>query len=169
MIGKRIDADLGRAAHDLLCWAREANPELLADLVSTLGRLGSPLVASTLAPLAEHPDAEVRLAVAQALGELGGASPATVAALIALSRDEVDEVRSWATFSLSCDELANAPGVTDALAAKLDDSCEEVRVEAVRGLATRADARVLGAALDLAPEWARHPIFRQAIERLSLP
>ena len=122
------------AARELLAWTRAAGREL-ADLVSALARLGEPALAREIAPLARHPDAEVRLVVAQGLDALADASPATVAALVLLSQDDVDEVRSWATFALSADHLVGAVGVGDALAARLGDDCEEVRVEAVRGLA----------------------------------
>ena len=157
-----------RATGELLAWTGGVRREALADLVSALSRLGEPALAEEIAPLAVHDDPEVRLAVAQGLDELAAASPATVAALVALSRDAVDEVRSWATFALSGDHLAGLGGVADALAARLEDPSEEIRVEAVRGLARRGDARAIDAALDLAPQWSRNPIFRDAVDRKSV-
>ena len=157
-----------RAAGELLASARTADPDALADLVSALARLGDPAMAREVAPLAEHHDPRVRLAVAQALDALGDTSPATVTALILLSRDAVDEVRSWATFALAGDALSDAPGAPEALAAKLGDPADEVRVEAVRGLARRGDRRAIGAALDLAPAWAGDPVFRDAVDGLRL-
>ena len=137
MIGKRSDVDVARAAGDLLRWACAVRPEGLPDVVSALGQLGEPCLANEIAPLAAHECAQVRVVVAQVLGELPDASPATVAALVALSRDCDEEVRSWATFGLACDRLAGAPGVEDALFANLADPAEDVRVEAARGLARR--------------------------------
>ncbi len=169
MLGHETNGvEMRRAAGDLLASARTADPDALADLVSALGRLGERTIARELAPLAEHDDPGVRLAVAQALGRLGDSTPATVAALILLSRDRVDEVRSWATFALADEELFDAPGAPEALAAKLGDPVEEVRVEAVRGLLRRGDPRAIGAALDLAPAWAGDPVFRDAVEGLRL-
>lgn len=157
-----------RAAGELLASARSADPDALADLVSALARLGQPAIARELAPLAEHHEPQVRVAVAQALDKLGDSSPAAVAALILLSRDAVDEVRSWATFALAGDALSAAPGAPEALAANLGDPADEVRVEAVRGLARHGDSRAICAALDLAPAWAGDPVFRDAVDGLRL-
>ncbi len=160
---------VGRAAADLVAAAREAPVDALADLVSALSRLGDPAVAGALAPLAEHADPQVRVAVAQALGRLGDSAPSAVAALIALSRDRVEEVRSWATFALADDALREASGVPEALVARLEDPAEEVRIEAVRGLAGRGDPRAVDTAFELAPSWSGDPTFLQAIERLTPP
>ena len=138
MSGNQIQADVVRAAADLLEWTRTANDAALPDLVSALGGLGEPALAGKIAPLVEHVNPEVRLVVAQVLGELRDDSPATAAALAALSRDPVEEVRSWATFSLAAEPLVHVAGVDDALLARLGDESEEVRVEAVRGLARLA-------------------------------
>lgn len=154
------------AAAELLAWARAVGSDALPDVVGALGQLGEPALAREIAPLSDHPDADVRVAVAQVLVELADASPATVAALVLLSRDDVVEVRSWATFGLATDALKHATGVGDALAARLDDASQEVRVEAVRGLAPRGHPRAIDVALELAPEWAGNPVFRQAVRDL---
>jgi HEAT repeat protein len=166
MRGSIDRAEAARAAADLLAWAEAGGSAALPDVVSVLARLGDPALARAIAPLAEHRDAEVRLVVAQALGELGDRSPASIAALVILSRDLVDEVRSWATFALAADALADAPGVAAALAARLEDPVAEVRIEAVRGLAPSGHPRAVDVALELAPEWAGNPVFRQAVEEL---
>ena len=118
-------------------WADGRTRPRLADLISALGQLPRPRRSTTeIATLASTRDAEVRLVVAQALGDVTHAIPARPSsALIVLSRDPVDEVRSWATFGAGrarC--LADAPGVCDALKARLDDPSTDVRVEAERGL-----------------------------------
>ena len=160
---------MARAAATLLEWLSGARCAAAADLVSALGRAGLPGLAPSLAPLARHPEPEVRLAVAHALGAGGDSSPATVAALVILSRDRVDEVRSWATFALADGRRATAPGVPDALTARLDDTCDEVRVEAVRGLACRGSSRAVDTAFELAPAWAESPVFREAVRELRTP
>ncbi|HEX8207551.1 MAG TPA: HEAT repeat domain-containing protein [Solirubrobacteraceae bacterium] len=135
MIGERSEVDVARAAGELLEWTRVVRPEGLPDVVSALGALGEPSLAPAIAALADHHDPEVRLVVAQALGGLPDSSPLTVGALVVLSCDDVEEVRSWATFGLGTDRLNRSPGVDDALLARLADPSEEVRVEAARGLA----------------------------------
>ena len=161
------DIEMGRAARTLLRWCEAGDADVLAELASVLARAGVPGIAADLTKLAGHPAAEVRLVIAQALGELQDASAASVAALVALSRDRVDEVRSWATFGLAGDRLAAVEGVTDALAARLDDTSEEVRVEAVRGLAARGDVRAIDTAFELAPQWSGDPVFRDAVRRIQ--
>jgi len=59
--------------------------------------------------------------------------------------DVDDSVRDWATFGIGslCD--IDTPELRDALAARLADADEEVRGEAVVGLATRGDNRAIRA------------------------
>ena len=134
MSAKSTDVNLARVAGELLDWAQRANAPGLPDLVSALGQLGVADLNDAVAGLAAHEDPEVRLVVAQALGNLKQATPQTVSALITLSTDAVDEVRSWATFALARELLAHEPGVCDALRARLDDPSKDVRAEAERGL-----------------------------------
>jgi HEAT repeat protein len=138
VIGKRSEVDVARAAGELLEWTRAVRPGGLPDLVSALGRLGEPALVPGIAALAQHVDPEVRLVVAQVLGEIPDESTATVEALVVLSCDCVEEVRSWATFGLAAERLSRSQGVDDALLARLADPSEEVRVEAARGLARLA-------------------------------
>ncbi|HEX8121549.1 MAG TPA: HEAT repeat domain-containing protein [Solirubrobacteraceae bacterium] len=163
-----LDIEVARSAATLLQWFVHVKSAVLADFVSALGRTQLPQLAHELAPLADHADTEVRVAVAQALGELADGSAATVAALVLLSRDADDEVRSWATFALAAEQLDGAAGVRDALAARLRDDSEDVRVEAVRGLARRGDPAAIDAAFELAPSRCDDPLFRDAVERLGL-
>ena len=67
------------------------------------------------------------------------------------------------------DRLPSTPGIDEALRARLDDPCDEVRIEAVRGLAARGDARAIDTALELAPDWCDEPTFRDAVRRLQTP
>ena len=99
-----------------------------------------------LLPLADHDDARVRRAVAQALPSvLGEADTAeTVVALIRLSRDHDEDVRDWACFALGTQlsEIDSAT-VRDALVARLTDPHDDTRCEALLGLARRRDERAL--------------------------
>jgi HEAT repeat protein len=135
--------------------------EPTADLIAAL--LGSPATAPAdladavawcyddaalplLLPLARHPDAGVRRAVAQALPSvMGDAFPGdTVRALVTLSADADDDVRDWACFALGTQlSEVDEPEVRNALAARLDDPHDDTRCEALLGLARRRDTRAL--------------------------
>lgn len=168
MIENVEKVDVQRAVGDLIAFARVADPSALPDLVSALGRFRDTGVATEFAALADQPEAEVRLVVAQALSEQPHPSPAVVAALTLLSRDAVDEVRSWATFALAAESLGDAPGTIDALRARLTDPSPDVRVEAVRGLGRGGDPEVVETALELAPGRADDPVFLEAVSQLTL-
>jgi HEAT repeat protein len=153
---------------ELLAFAREAEPGALPDLLSALGRFRCPGLAQEIAGLADHPQAEVRLVVAQALNQQSDASSPAVAALVRLSADTVEEVRSWATFALAGDHFHDVPGVDEALRARLTDLSPDVRVEAIRGLGRNGDAAVVEAALDLAPGRADDPVYLDAVSQLTV-
>ena len=90
--------------------------------------------------LAEHSASVVRYAVAQTLD---GKTDAEVDLLIALSRDEDGDVRNWATFGLGTLCEKNSPQIRNALLHRTEDTHDEARGEALLGLATRGDLRVL--------------------------
>lgn len=86
-------------------------------------------------------NADVRHAVAAGLG--GEGSSEAVDALIELMQDSVDYVRDWATFSLgnelSKDLFVDSPKIREALRGRLSDTNEDIRSEAIWGLAIRKD------------------------------
>src|SRR5262249_35911230 len=122
----------------------DADPRVVTAALYALAHLqrGGP---SELAALTSHASADVRAALAYALGRRG--DPVSLATLITLSRDEDKDTRDWATFGLGslCDVAT--PQIRDALAARLGDSDEEVRGEAMLGLAKRRDERAVAAIL----------------------
>ena len=81
-----------------------------------------------------------------------------LAALIALSADDDLDVRDWATFALGTLSEDDGAPLRDALAARLDDEDEDVRLEAVHGLALRGDARAAEPARDLLAAHAGEPV-----------
>ena len=129
-----VRQDTSRITAELIEWAQSANEAALADAVSLIARLGDPSAAPAIARLTRHRDGEVRLVVAQALAAIGDGSAATVAALIELSNDMAEEVRSWATYALGAESLASTSGVREALQARLDDDSDDVRSEALRAM-----------------------------------
>jgi HEAT repeat protein len=125
--------------------AAEDEDAPLASVVAALGHVGDSAALDLIFPLADHPSAEVRLAVAFALATL---SPEpldrdTRSALIRLCRDTEAEVRDWATFGLGTLSTADGPDVRDALLARAEDSNLEARAEALFGLAVRRDPRAV--------------------------
>ena len=77
-------------------------------------------------------------------------------ALVELTADPEPGIRDWATFALGTLSPQDTPALRDALAARLDDSDDSTRIEAVHGLALRGDTRALDAVLDLLGEVGPH-------------
>lgn len=115
------------------------HPEAIASALIACGHLGVGESAA-ICMHARHADPGVRLAVAICLG--GRESPESLATLAALCGDEDRDVRNWATFGLGSACRSDTPGVRDALAARLAEDDEEIRGEAILGLARRGDRRV---------------------------
>lgn len=123
--------------------ARDPSTELLAAIANACVDFHDPSVVTMLAPHAGHADVSVREAVLHAVRR--SSHPEALAALISLSRDPEDELREWATFALGSQlPLVDAPGIREALAARLTDRHEVVRDEAIIGLGLRGDQRALG-------------------------
>ena len=122
---------------------REPPAALLACIANACVDFHDPAVVTMLAPHAGHADEAVREAVLHAVRR--SSHPEAIAALIALSRDAVDELREWATFALGSQlPLVDSAELRDALAARLTDAHEATRDEAMIGLGLRSDARALG-------------------------
>ncbi len=104
--------------------------------------------ASSLEPLLDlldYPSDAVREAVATSLASAmaGEEEERGIAALITLSADRSAEVRDWACFALGTLLDCDGDAIREALAARLDDPCDDTRCEAVLGLARRGDERGL--------------------------
>jgi methionyl-tRNA formyltransferase len=132
----------------------EEDPEVLATIASAFGNLGEPYGLETLLKLRRHADPRVREGAADALA--GRDDERVFAALVELTADPEPGIRDWATFALGTLSPQNTPTLRDALAARLDDSDDSTRIEAVHGLALRGDARALDATLDLLGEVGPH-------------
>lgn len=125
--------------------AGEPAREPVLSVVTALGACGDPAAVPELLAAADHPDPEVRRAVA---GALAGLVPAghleAFGVLLELSRDGDARVRDWAVLALA--ELPDdTPLVREALAERLADPDPETAAEAARGLAIRQDPRAVDA------------------------
>jgi methionyl-tRNA formyltransferase len=132
----------------------EEDPEVLATIASAFGNLGAPYGLETLLKLRRHADPRVREGAADALA--GRDDERVFDALVELTADPEPGIRDWATFALGTLSPQDTPTLRDALAARLDDSDDSTRIEAVHGLALRGDARALDATLDLLGEVGPH-------------
>lgn len=130
------------AVSQMLQHENEIQP--LISEIHALGHLDNPPAVPLIVSYQQHPEAEVRFAVACALGPFAN-DPEAIQALMALTRDADDDVRDWAVFGLGNLGDADFTEIRDALFARLKDSNEEVREEAMVGLAKRKDPRVLAA------------------------
>ena len=118
----------------------DAEPIVIASALYALGHLGRG-EPPQLARLSTHASEEVRHALAYALG--GRTDAISTEALVALSRDVDTDTRDWATFALGALSDEDTPAIRDALIARLNDSDDDVRAEAIAGLAKRRDERAV--------------------------
>jgi HEAT repeat protein len=96
---------------------------------------------SDFSPLARHESQAVRYAIAHALS--GHHQADAIAILIELTTDVDDSIRDWATFAIGTQCDVDGPGIREALGRRLVDADEEVRGEAMVGLARRRDVGVI--------------------------
>lgn len=166
-VGADVLAQLG--TRDGYPFATESAPVLISLLrdtdsrviVSALGALGhlKQGESAELVAFAEHPSPDVRCALAYALG--GRSDDLASGALVILSNDQDFDTRNWATFSLGTMCECDSPVIREALVARLSDSDDEVRGEAMVGLARRKDARAASAILT---ELGNEHVLNLAIE-----
>lgn len=76
-----------------------------------------------------------------AIGLSGTEAPEAIEVLLTLMNDKDDETRNWATFGIARLTEEDSPAIREALSERLDDTYDEVFMEAVCGLAARQDYR----------------------------
>lgn len=123
---------------------RDEDPEVVEAAILALGNFeleeSDATLLAELSSLARSPRAELRRAVASALG--GVETDEGLEILIQLCDDEDAATRNWATFGLAQLTERDSEDLRSALLRRVRDPDEEVRGEALLGLALRADARV---------------------------
>ncbi|MER6947968.1 ankyrin repeat domain-containing protein [Nonomuraea sp. NPDC000554] len=118
----------------------EGNPQVLRSVLSALGHQDHRALPQVL-DIIGRPGHKRTMTDAIALADvLPPDHEEGLALLIAMTEDESDEVRDWATAGLAGLDL-DTPQVRETLAARLDDSDLRTVAEATRGLAARGDER----------------------------
>lgn len=119
---------------------KESDVKVLESLLHAIGHNNKELDdkgIDKLSYLKKHRYAVVRYGVIHALQ--GVDRPAAIDMLIELSTDKDTDVRDWATFSIGSMITRNNKAIRDALWARVNDTDEDTRMEAVMGLASRKD------------------------------
>ena len=119
----------------------EAEVGVICSIAFALGHLHEVRAVEAVLDLVRHPDADVRYAVVHSLSGLE--DDRAVAALIELSADADRDVRNWATFGLGSLIDMDTPALREALVARLSEDDGEIRGEALVGLASRGDVRII--------------------------
>jgi HEAT repeat protein len=119
----------------------ESEPEVIGAIGVAFWHLQDARAINLLIPLKNHQSADVRYGVV--LGLSGYENASAIATLIELTNDTDDEVRNWATFAIGSYIKTDTVEIRDALHARTSDVHEETRGEALVGLTTRLDGRVI--------------------------
>ena len=121
--------------------AVEDDPDVVEAIASAIGHFPDARCVAILADLRGHPAESVRHAVV--MGLHAREDELAVDTLIELSDDPEAWVRDWATFGLGTMIRRDDQRVREALAARLTDTDDTTRAEAIRGLAVRHDERAI--------------------------
>ncbi|MFN7921591.1 MAG: HEAT repeat domain-containing protein [Bryobacteraceae bacterium] len=123
----------------------EADERAIPSLIHSIGHLHNPRILPRFLELGQHPNREVRLAVAMSIMADWGHQ--AVAALIGLCADEWGGVRDWATFKFRTSDV-DSPEIRQCIRSRLQDPEPAVRAEAICALARRRDLTCLEQLLD---------------------
>ena len=129
----------------LLHGLRDARDEVARSAAAGAGHRPFDAALPELVRLSTHADAETRWSVACALGRY--AQPAAIETLLRLARDVDADVRDWATFGLGTMSDTDTPEIRELLWRNHTDDNEDVRGEALVGLAKCRDPRAVDAVL----------------------
>lgn len=127
---------------DLL--TNEKQTRVIASAIIALGHIHEARALPIVYKFVSHENAVVRHATAFSLGCYSD-DPASIPGLMLLMMDPDEDVRDWATFGLGVWSEEDSGLICDALAQRLGDNFEGVRLEAIAGLSKRGDIRALPA------------------------
>ncbi len=114
----------------------------LCSAITALGHLADHRAVPLVAHYRSHSDPRVRYAVAYACSSVPD-ERLSMEALLELMRDEDADIRDWATFGIGTLSSLDSAEIREHLVAALGDPSEDVRQEALAGLAKRRDRRSL--------------------------
>ncbi len=130
------------ASHNLIrAGLDDPQREVVAAAAFATGHRECPNCLGRLIELASAPDCELRYAATFGLGS--NQDVQAIPAMLALVKDADDDIRNWAMFGLGSLWDLDTPEIREALWLGYSDSVDEVRGEALAGLAKRRDKRVL--------------------------
>lgn len=129
-----------RLAALLITLETEDDDRTLTSLIHSISHLHDPRTLAKLLTFVQHPNREVRRAVAMALQAEWGDK--AVAALCRLCSDEWAGVRDWAAFSFRTSNV-DSDEIRRCLMARLHDPEPEIRAEVICALARRHDLACL--------------------------
>lgn len=156
--GRTFEEDASAAITAMM--AIEKDDEVMGAIAFAVKHLNINPCSEFLSKIAQSKNAETRYAAAFALGGRSGDAIA-IKTLIMLSGDSDNDVRDWATFGLYLHAQNHKPvseEIREALYARITDSHDETRYQAIAGLATCQDLRVLDSlikALEADDVWHR--------------
>lgn len=134
---------VAKAMVDLL--SREEDQDVLWSALVALGPTGSHLGIDTLTRFAKHDNADLRCQAVQAITlvmeEAGTIDPGLDSLVIAMD-DTDNDVKYWATTSISETLDSDSEPIREALSRRLFDTNDDIRNEAIFGLAKRKDPRM---------------------------
>lgn len=125
----------------LLNGLQDGDDGVIEAAISGFGHRPHPLALPCLIKFSSNPNQRIRYSVAFALGKY--AEDDAIETLLQLMRDESAEVRDWATFAIGTLHVIDTPAIRDALWENLTDPDEDVKGEALEGLAARRDERAI--------------------------
>jgi HEAT repeat protein len=126
----------------LLSLLDDSDSGVVAHAATALGFRNHPRAIPRLLRQLSDTDADVRLGVVHGLSNHNDRD--AVAGLIRLTADDNRDVRDWATFGLGSLTDVDTPELRDALLARMSEVDDEIRGEALIGLARRRHPTALG-------------------------
>ncbi len=121
---------------------REQDPYALQSQIFAFGHLDNPAAVPLITQFVDHPNEDIRYALAYSLGSLHE-HPDSAGALAKLANDSDKDVRDWAIFGLGVLGSADSEELRQLFLSHLDDPFLDARIEAACALGKRHDPRVV--------------------------